>query len=186
MFFLLLALTEEERRSISEYVSLYGKDLYNFAYRLTLSRSKAEDLFQQTWLKVVNNLDKYRDDNFKSWLFKICSNQFKDNYRKDKRYQKLVKDDYADSQTKDFVLSSAQSNEHTEVKVENRDRKLIILGHINNLPEKQRQVILMFYYRAMKYDEIAALLKCPVGTVRSRINSAKKTLKTQMEGESYV
>ena len=179
MFFLLLALSEEERQSIGEYVGLYGKDLYNFAYRLTLNRSRAEDLFQQTWLKVVKNLDKYTDDNFKAWLFKICSNQFKDNYRKDKRYQKMVKDDYSDTQIKDFVLSSAQSNENTEAKVENRDRKLNILGHINNLPEKQRQVILMFYYQAMKYDDIAAQLNCPVGTVRSRINTAKKILKNQ-------
>lgn len=186
MMFLLLALTEDERQSVSEYVALYGKDLYNFAYRLTLNKAKAEDLFQQTWLKVVNNLDKYEDDHFKAWLFKICSNQFKDNYRKDKRYSKLVKDDYADSQTKDFVLTSAQSTENTETKVENRNRKMIILKHINNLPEKQRQVILMFYYRAMKYDEIAEQLNCPVGTVRSRINTAKKTLKLQMEGESYV
>lgn len=186
MIFLLLALTEEERQNIGEYVELYGHDLYNFALRLTLNKSEAEDLFQQTWLKVVNNIEKYAEDNFKAWLFKICSNQFKDNYRKSKRYKKLVKDDYADRETKDYVINSAKSKEDTLVKVEHRDTKLIMLKKINNLPEKQRKPILMFYYQAMKYDEIAQMLCIPVGTVRSRINTAKKALKKQMEGEAYV
>lgn len=186
MIILLLALTPKERQNIGEYVELYGHDLYNFALRLTLNKSEAEDLFQQTWLKVVNNIEKYSEDNFRSWLFKICSNQFKDNYRKKKRYSKLVKDDYADGKIKDYVLNSADSGEDTLLHVERRDIKIIMLDKINNLPEKQREPILMFYYRSMKYEEIATALNVPVGTVRSRINTAKKALKNQMEGEVYV
>jgi len=186
MIILLLALTDEEQQKIGEYVELYSHDLYNFAYRLTLKKSDAEDLFQQTWLKVVNNIDKYKEDNFKAWLFKICSNQFKDNYRKSVRYHKLVKDDYSDNEIKDYVINSAKSDEDVLVKIERRDTKLAILTKVNELPDKHREPILMFYYQAMKYDDIAKALSIPVGTVRSRINTAKKMLKKQMEGESYV
>jgi len=186
MIIFLLALTPEEKQQISEYVELYSQDLYNFACRLTLNKNDAEDLFQQTWLKVVNNIEKYKEDNFKAWLFKICSNQFKDNYRKKVRYNKMVKDDYADSNKKDFVINSAKSSDETEIKVERRDTKLAIINRINTLSEKHREPILMFYFQDMKYEDIAKNLDIPVGTVRSRINTAKKMLKEQMEGESNV
>jgi len=186
MIILLLALTPEEKQKISEYVELYSQDLYSFACRLTLSRGEAEDLFQQTWLKVVDNIEKYKEDNFKAWLFTICSNQFKDNYRKKARYSKIVKDDYSDNEKKDFVINSAKGNDDTEIKVERRDTKMAIINKINSLSEKHREPILMFYFQDMKYEDIAKDLNIPVGTVRSRINTAKKILKKQMEGESNV
>ncbi len=186
MILYLYALSSEDRQSVVEYVELYSKDLYNFAYRLTLNKSEAEDLFQQTWVKVVDNYEKYSEDNFKSWLYKICSNQFKDNYRKNVRYHKMVKDDFSDSETKDFVINSTKSEDSTYIKVEFRDRKKTLLDKIYDLPEKQKEPILMFYYQSMKYEEIAKALDVPVGTVRSRINTAKKALKNQMEGAGYV
>lgn len=186
MVIFLFALTPQEQQSVIEMVELYSKDLYNFAYRLTLNRSEAEDLFQQTWVKVVNNFDKYKEDKFRSWLFKICSNQFKDNYRKSVRYRKIVKDDFGSSETKDYVINSANSKDDTYIKVEHRDTKKALLHEIYNLPEKQRKPIIMFYYQAMKYDEIATTLDIPVGTVRSRINTAKVSLKKHLQGAHYV
>ncbi|MCK5128261.1 MAG: RNA polymerase sigma factor [Clostridiales bacterium] len=186
MILFLYALTPDQQQSVVEYVELYCKDLYNFAYRLTLNKTEAEDLFQQTWVKVVDKYDQYKIDNFKGWLYKICSNQFKDNYRKNARYKKLVKDDFSDSDTKDFVINTSRSEDSTYIKVELRDKKQMMLEKIYDLPEKQREPILMFYYQSMKYEDIADALSVPVGTVRSRINTAKKTLKIQMEGESYV
>ncbi len=98
----------------------------------------------------------------------------------------MVKDDYSDDETKDYVMSSAKSSDDTYMKVERKDTKQAILNLIYDLPEKQQKPILMFYYQAMKYDEIADALDIPVGTVRSRISAAKKSLKQLMEGGSYV
>jgi RNA polymerase sigma-70 factor, ECF subfamily len=186
MIIFLFALTPQEQQSIIEFVELYSKDLYNFAYRLTLNKANAEDLFQQTWVKVVDNFDKYKEDNFKSWLYKICSNQFKDNYRKSKRYHNMVKDDFASYETKDFIINSVNNDDDTYIKVESRDTKQALLQEIYNLPQKQSEPIIMFYYQAMKYDEIAEALDIPVGTVRSRINTAKVSLKKYMKGAHYV
>lgn len=186
MIIFLFALSPEDQQSVIKYVELYSKDLYNFAYRLTLNRSEAEDLFQQTWVKVVDNFDKYNEDNFKSWLYKICSNQFKDNYRKSKRYSQLVKDDFASDEIKDYVIESASSEDNTYIKVERRDTKMTLLKQVQSLPQKQREPIIMLYYQALKYEEISKALDIPVGTVRSRINTAKKSLKKQMEGVQYV
>ena len=85
-----------------------------------------------------------------------------------------------------YRLTLKKSDEDVLVKIERRDTKLAILSKINKLPQKHREPILMFYYQAMKYDDIAKVLSIPVGTVRSRINTAKRMLKKQMERESYV
>jgi len=184
MIFLHLIITTE-RQELIPLIGKYSKDLYSFAYRLTLNKYDADDLFQQTWLKAVNSFGVYKEKNFKAWLYQICSNQFKDNYRKVQSYKKVVKDDYATVQKKDYVINNAKSSEDVVGQVENRETKIIILKKLNLLPSKKREPLYMYYYQALSYEEIGDKLEIPIGTVRSRIFAAKTDLKKMMEGEVY-
>jgi RNA polymerase sigma-70 factor, ECF subfamily len=175
-----------ENHQLTALIGEYSKDLYRFAYRLTLNKYDADDLFQQTWLKAVNNFGMYKEKNFKAWIYQICSNQFKDNYRKAQSYRKVVKDDYATVEIKQYVIDNAKSDEDTFAKVENRETKVMLLEKLDCLPPKKRQPLYMFYYQALSYEQIGSALDIPVGTVRSRIFSAKQDLKKQMEAEAYV
>ena len=172
--------------AMSILVDTYKDDLYNLCFRLTFNQHDADDLFQQTWIKAAKNASKFENKAFKSWLFKICVNQYKDNYRQIARRKKLVKDDFATTSIKDYLMTKASSSESVEEQVERKHLQALLVSNIDKLPEKQKVPIILFYYQQMKYAEIASVLQVPEGTVKSRINTAKQTLKSVMEGELYV
>ena len=172
--------------AMSILVDTYKDDLYNLCFRLTFNAHDADDLFQQTWIKATKNASRFENKSFKSWLYKICVNQYKDNYRQIARRKKLVKDDFSSTSAKDYVLSVAGSSESVEAQVEKKYIQALLVSNIDRLPEKLKVPIILFYYQQMKYAEIAAVLQVPEGTVKSRINTAKRKLKSTMESELYV
>jgi len=178
--------TKGDIEAMSILVDTYKDDLYNLCFRLTFNRHDADDLFQQTWIKAAKNASKFENKAFKSWLFKICVNQFKDNYRQIARRKKLMKDDFETTNAKDYVLAVAHSGESVEEQVEKKHIQALLISNIDKLPEKQKVPIILFYYQQLKYAEIASILRIPEGTVKSRINAAKLKLKGLMEGELYV
>lgn len=167
-------------------VDTYKDDLYNLCFRLTFNHYDADDLFQQTWIKATKNASRFENKAFKSWLFKICVNQYRDNYRQISRRKKLMKDDFATTSAKDYVMMVSGSGESVEEQVEKKHIQALLISNIDKLPEKHKVPIILYYYQQMKYAEIASILKVPEGTVKSRINTAKKKLKSVMEGELYV
>ena len=167
-------------------VEEFKNDLYNLCFRLTFHKQDAEDLFQQTWIKAAANASKFENKAFKSWLFTICINQYRDNYRQITRRKKYLKDDFNSTSAKDYILTVAGSGESVEEEVEKKHIQALLVSHIAKLPEKQKVPVVLYYYQQMKYADIANIMKVPEGTVKSRINSAKNKLKRLLESELYV
>ena len=172
--------------AMSILVETYKDELYNLCFRLTFNKHDAEDLFQQTWIKATKNATKFKDTAFRAWLFKICVNQHKDNYRQLMRRKKFLKEDFKTTYAKDYVLVVSNQGESVEQEVEKKHIQALLISNIDKLPEKQKIPVVLHYYQQMKYSEIANTLDIPEGTVKSRINAAKKKLKSVMEGELYV
>lgn len=172
--------------AMSTLVESYKNELFNFCFRLTWSAHDAEDLFQQTWVKAVKNAPKYRHDNFRPWLYKICLNQYRDDRKRAFRARQHIEDGFASTSAKDYVLSTAAAGESVEQQYERRHIQAMLVASIDKLPERLKMPLVMFFYQRMKYSEIAQAIRVPEGTVKSRINAAKKRLKTQLEGELYV
>ena len=172
--------------AMSVLVEEFKNDLYNFCLRLTFNKQDAEDLFQQTWVKAATNASKFENKAFKSWLFTICVNQYRDNYRQMVRRRKYLKDDFASTSAKDFLMTVAGSSDSVEEQVEKKHIQALLVSHIDKLPEKQKVPVVLYYYQQMKYTDIAVIMKVPEGTIKSRINSAKSKLKSVLESELYV
>ena len=172
--------------AMSILVETYTYELYNLCFRLTFNKHDAEDLFQQTWIKATKNATKFKDTAFRAWLFKICVNQHKDNYRQMMRRRKFLKEDFETTYAKDYVLVVSSAGESVEQQVERKHIQALLISNIDKLPEKQKVPVVLYYYQQMKYSEIATTLDIPEGTVKSRINAAKQKLKSVMEGELYV
>ena len=183
---IILIASEEVQQQLIALIDTHQKALYSFAFRLTMNKHDADDLFQQTWLNAVKRFSFYEEKNAKAWLFKICLNQYKDNFRRNRQSQRIIQDRFVSTEQKNEVINSAKSTENPQLEVEKKAIRGLIFEKINGLPKKKREPIIMFYYQAMKYDEIAEILNVPVGTVRSRIFDAKRLLKQQIEGEIYV
>ena len=136
--------------------------LKNFALSLTRNNEDALDLLQDTYVKAISYRTKFEDStNLKAWLFTIMKNTFINAYRRNVKTRALiVKGD-------DIALNY----DHSESRLNAKE----IIQHIEKL-EDDYKVPFTRYYNGYKYEEIAQELKLPLGTVKSRIFIARKTL----------
>jgi RNA polymerase sigma factor (sigma-70 family) len=147
--------------------------LRKFAYRLSLKKDDADDLVQETFLKILMKRDKYVDnENFKSWTFTIMKNTFVDNYRRN-----LTRNTHRDPSNESFFINQTES-----VSFEDPDSTysaLEINQNIEQLKDKLRAPFKM-YIDGYKYSEIAEELNLKIGTVKNRIFLSRKQLMTQL------
>jgi RNA polymerase sigma-70 factor (ECF subfamily) len=175
-----------ERRALDQLVHFYKDNLYGLCVKFTLDYTDADDLFQKTWIKAVKNLRKFKSGSFKAWLFSICANQYKDDYRHSKVKDKYIFDNFTTTFDKDLIMSNSSEvksaeNEYAEIYMKEQ-----VMSIVQSLPKKLKLPIVLHYYNGNKYSEIATILGISVGTVKSRINSAKSKMKVEMEGNSHV
>jgi RNA polymerase sigma-70 factor, ECF subfamily len=159
-----------------ELVRRHYEPLMRYLQRIAGSDHVAEELHQQTWLSVLDHLTKFETSagggGFKAWLFRIATNKANDHWRSAgreknaKRGLKLITDEQAPP--------AGHRMESSE-----QERKL--QGAIRQLPENQRQVLMLRYYGNLKFVEIASLLGCPLNTALGRMHKAMLKLKQLME-----
>jgi RNA polymerase sigma factor (sigma-70 family) len=174
-------MTRNEKKELFEKELLpHINALSTFAYHLTYNEQDGQDLVQETYLKAFKSLDHYEPGtNSKAWLFKILKNAYINEYRKNARRPSQV----------DFEEGMVFSQEKTGISARTSDlRKDIfdnLLGDevtwaINSLPVDFRTVILLCDVEGFSYEEIAAIVEIPLGTVRSRLHRARKVLKEKL------
>jgi len=134
-----------------------------------------EDLEQEVYIKTYKNLDKYKEQNkFSQWICTITANLCRD-YLKSSRF-KLQKT----SCTDEDVLNNIKGGVNPEKEYSVLEQQRITLKAINALPKKLKQTIILYEFEDYSYEQIADKLKIPQGTVKSRINSARKILKEEL------
>ena len=143
--------------------------LFPSAYRLTRNYEDARDLIQETALRAFNNKEKFEiGTNFRAWVTTIMRNTFINFYRKKKN--RATSSEPSDSYV--FV-----NNDHVEDNKANSNMMMQELnGLINELSETYRKPFVL-YFEGWKYEEIAQMMDLPIGTVKSRIHSARTNLK---------
>lgn len=153
--------------------------VHAFAYRLTGDATQAEDLVQETYLKAWRFIERYTEEtNAKAWLFRICQHAFINDWRKNKTQPYKV--DY-----EDIVVyhneDDPASQRFTYLRSESGNDRMgdEVTQAINALPASFRAVVLLDL-EDFSYEEIAALLDLPIGTVRSRLHRARKNLAKQL------
>jgi RNA polymerase sigma factor, sigma-70 family len=153
-------------------------NMFNFAMMLTANRDDAEDLLQDTTLKVLDNQDKYVDNiNFKGWVLTIMRNIFINNYRKVVRSQTVV------DQTEDLYHLNLSQDSGFDTPDGSLNVKEIN-GAINSLSTDLKNPFSMFIV-GYKYNEIADKLGLPLGTVKSRIFFARQELQKNLKDLRY-
>lgn len=149
-------------------------ELHRFAYKLTANIEEADDLLQETALKVLDNEDKYTPEtNFKGWVYTIMRNIFINNYRKVVREQT-----YVDRTENLYHLSQSQESGFDSVDG-GYDLKEIHAA-VNGLPAEYR-VPFSMYVSGFKYREIAEKLDLPLGTIKSRIFFTRQKLQEDLK-----
>ena len=150
------------------------ENMMNFALMLTANRDDAQDLLQDTTLKVLDNQDKFVDNvNFKGWVFTVMRNIFINNYHKIVRVQTVV-DLSADLYNLDVVNDSGFDSPDKAYQIKE------ITKAINGLNDDLKVPFSMFL-SGYKYNEIAEKLNVPLGTVKSRIFFARQELQKRLK-----
>jgi RNA polymerase sigma factor (sigma-70 family) len=144
-----------------------------FAFTLTRDNETAKDLLQETMFRAFANKEKYHvGTNIKAWLYTIMRNIFINDYRR-----KLKQNTVLDNTPNDFLLNSNQFAVTNAAESNLKIKELYQLVHY--LPDIFRNPFIL-YFEGYKYNEIASLLKEPLGTIKSRIHFARKLLKEQI------
>ncbi len=188
-----------EKRSVpspAEFDALYDRYkglVFKYSYYLTRDRTEAEELFQETWLRVVRNYGEIQGDadRLKPWLCTITANLYKDSLRRKKA---RIPAGGGDSLPQAARSSSSSPDDHEAVdsapgpeqEAENAVLARRIDRALDRLPESQRRVFLLKEVEGLRLDEIAAVLGIPLGTVKSLGFRAVQALRRSLSEQGLV
>ena len=162
---------------IDEWIQQYGKRLYGLCLTLCADSYDADDLYQDTWLKAVKNIAQYDPNkSFEPWLTKICVNTYRNRLRHLARSP--VFDTFKTEEEKTLVMERVAAPEAEDYSQ--------LYAAIDQLPEKLRLTVILFYFRDMDIASAALALDIPSGTVKSRLNKARKLLREVLKNETDI
>lgn len=160
----------------NSYVTKYSADLTRLCMSLCGNRADADDLFQETWLKAMKGYSKYDNQKaFDKWLFAICVNTYKNSLKHSWNSRRYT---FGSDEEKTQFFNSIP-----EINNENQDEYNELHIILMNLPKKQRVVVALYYFKDYSIADISQILKIPEGTVKSRLSSARATIKRRISNE---
>lgn len=160
-------------------VKRYKEQLLNFIYRFVGNQEEAEDIVQETFLRVYRKRKAYkRIAKFSTWIYTIAGNLSRTELRRRKR-RKLFSVTDMGYEDRDYEISDEGYN--PENHVEGVIQEEIIHAEINNLSPKFREVIILRDVQELSYEEISKIIRVPIGTVKSRVNRGRLKLQSKLK-----
>ena len=154
----------------------HGDGILRYLVHMTGKRDQAEDLFQETFKKVHEKAHTFGGRNLKGWLYTIATNVALDSRRRHRRRPTVSLDQPAacsDGHCQSGAATLADEGAADPAQhVANTEAKEQVRQALQELPERQRMALTLFYYQQLKYTEIAQVLGCSLGTVKAHISRA--------------
>lgn len=169
----------------------YQKPLFNYFYRMLSRREIAEDLVQETFVKLCRFGSSFRgsDAKFSTWLYSIAGNQCRDHLRHTARRPEMALGEYEDNVADgDFdSLDPIPYNGDSPVEehVLRMELQATLRAAVDSLPEKERMAIILREYQGLEYKDIAEILGSPLGSVKVLIFRARQRLRSKL-GELVI
>ena len=170
---------DKDLAAFEKLVTRYQGKIISYAARMLNDQDDAEDVAQEVFVKAYRSLDSFRGaSSFSTWLYRIATNLCIDRVRKRKRSpqqaysldEPLDKDeDSGGREVADFSMEPTKNVEREELRQQVRTT-------VAEMPDKLRSVLVMCDIQGMPYEEIAKVLDCPIGTVKSRLFHARADL----------
>ena len=175
---------EDKIRELESAALEHIDSLFNVGMRMTRNREEAEDLVQETYLKVHRFSHTFKEgSNLKAWLFKILRNTFINSFRKKIREPKEVR--Y--NEIEDFYLyNRIKTDKANDVNLSGDIANIYeflddeVKNAVDNLPVAFKEVVLYSDIEELSYGEISEIIGCPIGTVKSRLFRARKLLQKSL------
>lgn len=170
---------EGDEQAYTELVNRYRDKLMTFVYRFVNDMEQAEDIIQDTMLKLYTHKHYYRNiAKFSTWIYTIAGNLAKTELRK-RKHHKVTNISQMGPEDRDYELPSVAPETDEVVQSEYIEKK--IQAAIQNLPLHFRTVTILRDIQELSYEEISKIVEVPLGTVKSRINRARLQLQKELK-----
>jgi RNA polymerase sigma-70 factor (ECF subfamily) len=171
-----------ERGAFDDLMRRYEKKVYNFAFRLCGNYDEANDVASETFVRVFNALGNFRgDSSFITWLFRITTNVYLDEKKRQRARPAQSLEEIIELEETTVRRQIEDPSPTPGEQVEHHERVDMLQNAINSLPDYQRMMIVMYHTENRSYEEIAEMLDLPIGTVKSRLNRARLSLREKLE-----
>lgn len=171
------------QEELENYIYAYGKDLLSFCCSVTRNRQEAEDLYQDTFLKLYEIRETLLiTKNPKSCLMGISVNLYRNYKRKHSIRRRILGTQVS---VEDAASSLPSREKMTEEQILHREECELLRGAVKGLTDKYRIPVLLFYMEELSIAEISGIMHLSEGTVKSRLHRAKKILRQRLEDCHY-
>ena len=185
-----------EREAFGLLAQRYGKAVLNLINKMIWDRTVTEDLWQETFVRALENLTTYEPyqsgagagQSFASWLYRIAANLTLDELRRRGRWRlfswDLFKPRYAQESDSEAVYDPPANEPDAPALLESREDVQRVRRALDTLPPHWRMILILREYQDLPYEEIAKILRVPLGTVRSRLARAREQLRLALLQET--
>lgn len=162
--------------AFEELYNNYEKKALQVAYLITGNQSIAMDVVQEAFVECYLSINKLRETAyFKTWFYKIVTRTASRNIKKEKKLVPM-----------EGIEELLDSNEAYKDPYKQSDLSDLMISQINKMGYKKRTTLILYYYNELSIKEIAKVMECFEGTVKSRLNSGRRELKQYLTDEYYI
>lgn len=173
------------QQAFTELMNRHQTKIYSYIYSMIGSGGKADDIFQETFTKVITKMDDTYNEQGKwiAWVMRIAHNATIDHIRKQKRFVDVSTDYDEESNTDFYDRLPDEDWVSAQKQLEKAEDKSSLMKHITNLADEQRQVVMLRHYYEMPFKEIAELTDVSINTALGRMRYALINLRKMFEEE---
>lgn len=163
---------ETQEKAFRELLTLYKERLYWHIRKIVISHDDADDVLQNTFVKVFKNIHTFRGESkLFSWMYRIATNESISHLHKIARLNKIDNDTLQKQMVENLYADTYFDGDEIQLKLQ---------GALATLPQKQRLVFNMRYFDNMKYDDMSEILETSVGALKASYHHAKKKIEKHL------
>lgn len=167
--------------AFEQLVLLYQKKVYALSFNLTGNQVEAQDLAQEAFLRAFTSLKGFRNDaDFGTWLHRLTVNLWINGQQRQKKQFFLLPGSFGSAEGEEFPREVAAAGGDPQEALEKEEFRIAMRQALNELPWMQKTALVLREIEGYSYEEIARMLGCSVGTVKSRLNRGRRTLKEKL------
>ena len=175
-----------DRRAFSELVDLYKDKIFHLAYRMLYNVEEAEDVVQETFLRVYSNLHRFDENQkFSTWIYRIGTNLCIDRLRRRKQTYSLDAE-VSENEGADWYSMLPSDDRTPEGELILSETQEQVRKAIDALPEKYKSAVILRYLHDMSLQEISEILNMPVTTVKTRVHRGREYLRERLEKQTLL
>lgn len=171
------ATLEGDQSAYAELLSRYKKPVYHMILKMVRNVDDAEDLTIEAFAKAFRNLARFKKDyTFSTWLFRIATNNAIDFIRKKKLETFSLNTSFTDDSGESINIEVEDHNLTPDEEAINEQKKALVRLFVTKLPSKYQRLVKLRYFDELSYEEIAAELEAPLGTVKAQLHRARELM----------